>query len=150
MRQHPPNHAFSQLPRDTQVAHKLSQAHLARRPQEQELSAHPSYIAKIERYQVAIPSTAFIAGVATALEVDVDQLLTVAGKFDARELHRVVAEMPKLSRVLRRLSDQPIALHQVHHLLEVLDHPDTRRNHDDHTQHNVLTFDNDSSFHPVQ
>jgi len=116
-----PGDALGRVVREVRIARRLSQTQVACLLREQGLSATPSYINKIELHRVTIPSSAFLVGLATVLDVDVEQLLTVAGKFDTRALQRVVAEMPELSRVLRRLSDRPIAPHQIHHLLAVLD-----------------------------
>jgi transcriptional regulator with XRE-family HTH domain len=77
-----------------------------------------TYLSKIENGKIdAPPSESVIRGLAKALSCDEEELLTLAGQFDARELQRVASTSPEVAMLLRRLQRRELSDEQIRKLL---------------------------------
>jgi transcriptional regulator with XRE-family HTH domain len=98
---------------------RLTQRQLAERVQALGLRADFTYISKIENNRVRFPpSEELIRGLAAVLETNAEELLDLAGKFDATALQEVVAEMPEAGVLLRRLQSKSISREQLQTFLD--------------------------------
>jgi transcriptional regulator with XRE-family HTH domain len=109
---------FGQRIRDLRKTHTMTQQELADRLQAEGLQASFTYISKIENDKVDFtPSEELIRGLAKVLEIDAEELLDLAGKFDHRALQEVVAEIPEAGVLLRRLQARRISQRQIRQFL---------------------------------
>jgi transcriptional regulator with XRE-family HTH domain len=110
---------FGQTIRELRRAQRLTQRDLAESVQALGLKADFTYISKIENDRLEVPpSEALIRGLAQILETDAEVLLEQAGKFDQKALQAVVAEMPEVGILLRRLQARKISQRQLRRFLE--------------------------------
>jgi transcriptional regulator with XRE-family HTH domain len=71
------------------------------------IGVEPSYLSKVEREQVPPPSEETIIRLATALEVDSDVLLAMAGKVSS-DLQEAIRRRPRLfAELIRELKGMP-------------------------------------------
>jgi len=110
---------FGKRIRAQRRAQKLTQRELADKLQNLGLRADFTYISKIENDRVELPpSEDLIRGLAAVLGGNAEELLDLAGKFDARALQEIVAEMPEAGVLLRRLQSKRINRKQIQALLD--------------------------------
>ena len=109
---------FGQRVRQLRKLHGLTQQELAGKLQDEGVQASFTYISKIENNKVdTTPSEEFIRGLATVFEVDAEDLLDLAGRFDHRALQEVVADIPEAGVLLRRLQARRISQKQIRRFL---------------------------------
>lgn len=110
---------FGQTIRQLRRERRLTQRDLAERAQALGLKADFTYISKIENDRLEVlPSEALIRGLARILETDAEALLELAGKFDQKALHHVIAEIPEAGILLRRLQARKISQKQLRKFLD--------------------------------
>ena len=64
-----------------------------------------------------LPSEEFLRGLAKVLDVDAEELLDRAGKFDQRALQSVISDIPEVGVLLRRLQTRRISQRQIQQFL---------------------------------
>ncbi len=80
-----------------------------------------SYISRIETGKVEIlPSEDLIRRIAVALDADPDELLDLAGKFDADVLRSAVEQLPELGAVLRRIQPGQLTTQQAAAMMNIV------------------------------
>ena len=109
---------FGKRIRNLRKAQGLTQQELADRLQGAGVQASFTYISKIENNRVdSTPSEEFIRGLAAVLQEDAEELLDLAGRFDHRALQEVVADIPEVGVLLRRLQARRISQKQIRQFL---------------------------------
>lgn len=110
---------FGQRIQELRRARRITQRELAEKLQAAHLRADFTYISKIENDRLDFPpSQELILGLATILESDPEELLSLAGKFDQKALHEVVAEIPEAGVLLRRLQSRQITREQIQKFID--------------------------------
>ncbi len=78
-----------------------------------------TYLSKIENGKIdAPPSETIIRGLAKVLGCDEEELLTLAGQFDVRELQKVASTSPETAMLLRRLQRRELSDSEIRKLLD--------------------------------
>lgn len=110
---------FGERIRDLRRTALMTQRDLADRLQAIGIRADFTYISKIENNKIEfLPSEELIRGLAKILAADPEELLDLAGKFDAKALQDVVSEIPEAGVLLRRLQSKQVTREQIRKALE--------------------------------
>lgn len=110
--------SFGQLIRQRRKKQGLTQQQVADRLQAAGVQASFTYISKIENGKIDFtPSEEFLRGLAAVLELDEEELLDRAGRFDQRALQALVADIPEAGVLLRRLQTRQISRVQIRRFL---------------------------------
>lgn len=109
--------SFGNYIRQLRKERGLTQQQLAEQLQALELQAGSTYISKIENTEDFTPSEEIIRGLAQIFEIEEEELLDRAGKFDQRAVQAAVAAMPEVGILLRRIGNGKISQQQVRRFL---------------------------------
>lgn len=97
------------------------QRHFTQRSFAKELGIDFTYISKIENGRVEnLPSEDLIKRMARVLDVDSNDLLDIAGKFDPDELREAVIDQPKVGILLRRLQSKQLSADQIDDIMKIV------------------------------
>ena len=79
-----------------------------------------TYLSKIENGKVPPPSDEVIHKLANRLEVNAEELLSLAAKVDAKELREAVAQNPRVGVLFRKLQSRKLTKDQVDKMLKIV------------------------------
>lgn len=113
---------FGERIRELRKAKGLTQREFA-----DQLGIDFTYVSKIENGRTEIPpSEQLITRMAVLLSVNANELLSLAGQFDHRELQKVVSETPEVGALLRRLQARQFSTDEIRRMLNMMDEPNEK------------------------
>lgn len=86
-----------------------------------------TYLSKIENGKVDPPSEEKIRDIANKLEVDAEELLSLAGKISSVQIRKAVESNPDVGILLRKLQSRNLSNDQVKEMLKIASNKDKSR-----------------------